>query len=44
MFYVRPPLPKGAVLEKDGDERGTWIYSKFLTYPQKYGEFDPGSG
>jgi hypothetical protein len=32
------------VLEKDGEKRGTWIYSKFLADPQKYGEFDPGSG
>jgi hypothetical protein len=27
---TRPPLPEGTVLEKDGDERGTWIYSSFL--------------
>ena len=45
MFYYQDPLyPKGWSFKKMGMKEEPGFILKFLAYPQKYGEFDPGSG
>ena len=45
VFDEKTPFPqRDGLLKKMGIKEGLRIYLEFLADPQKYGEFDPGSG